>query len=345
VPDGVVVPVDAADTDLTGVGAAVVGALGDGALAVRSSAPTEDAAHASAAGQLVTVLGVVGPDRVDEAVRQVRASVRADRYRAYAGPAADRGTAVLVQRLVDADVAGVLFTSDPDRAGQPALVEAAHGFGESVVSGRVTPERYRVGPGGVVRWEPGAQGERLDRRGTGLVRSAVDPGPSALGDSAVREVVALGERARDVLRMPLDVEWARAGGRLWLLQARPVTARLTHVARARAGDGDLVGVGASGGIAVGPAQLVRGPADFDRVRPGDVLVCPWTEPAWTPLLGVVAAVVTETGGLLSHAAIVARERRVPAVVGVPGVLGALTDGAVVRVDGDAGTVHRVVPAR
>lgn len=346
VPDGVVVPVHVADPDLPGACAAAVAALGDGALAVRSSAPSEDAVHASAAGQLSTVLGVVGPAGVVEAVRQVRASVRSDRYRAYAGRAADPGTAVLVQRLVDADVAGVLFTADPARPGHPALVEAAHGLGEPVVSGRVTPERYRVATDGAVRWEPGRQDVRLDRRGTRLVRSAVDRrlrARPALDDAAVRQVVALGERARAVLGMPLDVEWALAGGHAWLLQARPVTARVPLGPGPQEGRAVLTGVAASAGTAVGPVRRVRGPADFGRVRPGDVLVCPWTDPAWTPLLGVVAAVVTETGGLLSHAAIVARERRVPAVVGVAGVLGALADGQVVRVDGAAGTVHRVAP--
>jgi pyruvate,water dikinase len=338
VPDGVVVPVDTADADLAGVGDAAVAALGAGAVAVRSSAPSEDAAHASAAGQLATVLGVVGPDRVAEAVRRVRASVRSDRYRAYAGRAADSATAVLVQHMVDADVAGVLFTAD---TGGPALVEAAHGLGEPVVSGWVIPDRFRVAAGGAVTWEPGTQQARLDRRGDRLVRSAVDPGGRTLDDAAVREVVALGERARAVLGVPLDVEWALAGGRLWLLQARPVTARLPRADGGGADGADLAGVGASGGTAVGPVRVVRGPADFGRVRPGDVLVCPWTAPAWTPLLGVVAAVVSETGGLLSHAAIVARERRVPAVVGVTGALGALADHEVVRVDGDAGTVRRV----
>lgn len=342
VPAGVVLPVDLPDDDLVPVCGAVVAALGGGALAVRSSADSEDSVHGSAAGQLTTVLGVTGTGDLVAAVRRVRASVHAERYRAYAGDAADSGTAVLVQQLVDADVAGVLFTADPALPGGAALVEAGRGLGEPVVSGRVTPERYRVDADGVVRREPGRQDVRLDRRGDRLVASPVHPalrGRRTLEDRTVREVVALGDRAGALLGGPLDVEWALAGGRLRLLQARPVTAAVPGADPSAVPGGALAGVPASPGTAVGPVRVVRGPADFGRVRAGDVLVCAFTEPAWTPLLGVVAAVVTGTGGVLSHAAIVARERGVPAVVGVPGVLAALADGQVVRVDGGAGTVE------
>lgn len=342
VPAGVVLPVDLPDDDLATVCGAVVAALGGGALAVRSSAASEDSVHGSAAGQLTTVLAVTGTADLVAAVRRVRASVRSERYRAYAGEAADGGTAVLVQQLVDADVAGVLFTADPALPGGTALLEAGRGLGEPVVSGRVTPERYRVTAGGAVRWEPGRQDVRLDRRDDRLVTSPVAPalrGRRTLDDRTVREVVALGDRAGALLGGPLDVEWALAGGRLWLLQARPVTAAVPGAGPSTVPGGALVGVPASPGTAVGPVRVVRGPADFGRIRAGDVLVCAFTEPAWTPLLGVVAAVVTAAGGLLSHAAIVARERRVPAVVGVPGVLGAFADGQVVRVDGSAGTVE------
>ncbi len=101
----------------------------------------------------------------------------------------------------------------------------------------------------------------------------------------------------------------------------------------------LYGRPASAGTASGPARIVRGPEDFDHVRRGDVLVCRFTDPAWTPLFGVVAAVVTEVGGPLSHAAIVAREQRIPAVVGVTDATRLLPDGSRTLVDGTAGTVH------
>ncbi|MEU1394019.1 PEP-utilizing enzyme, partial [Nonomuraea sp. NPDC005730] len=102
--------------------------------------------------------------------------------------------------------------------------------------------------------------------------------------------------------------------------------------------GALVGTPGSRGAVTGTARIVRGPGDFARVLPGDVLVCPFTDPAWTPLLRIAAGVVTETGGVLSHAAIVAREHAIPAVLGVPDVTSRLRDGALVTVDGTAGTV-------
>lgn len=106
----------------------------------------------------------------------------------------------------------------------------------------------------------------------------------------------------------------------------------------------LRGRGGSAGHASGPARIVAGPSEFAQVRVGDVLVCRTTDPAWTPLFGRVAAVVTETGGMLSHAAIVAREQGIPAVLGVPGATARLTDGTMVDVDGRAGTIRWVPPA-
>ncbi|HSK22564.1 MAG TPA: PEP-utilizing enzyme [Egicoccus sp.] len=103
----------------------------------------------------------------------------------------------------------------------------------------------------------------------------------------------------------------------------------------------LTGTPGSAGKATGPARIVRGPDDFAPVHPGDILVCPFTDPAWTPLLRIVGGVVTETGGALSHAAIVAREQRIPAVLGVTGATSRIRDGSVVTVDGTAGTVVTV----
>lgn len=103
----------------------------------------------------------------------------------------------------------------------------------------------------------------------------------------------------------------------------------------------LTGTPGSGGTATGTARIVRGPGDFERVRPGDILVCPFTDPAWTPLLRVVAGVVTETGGVLSHAAIVAREQAIPAVLGIPDATSRLNDDTVITIDGTTGTVTSV----
>ncbi|MFE5290695.1 PEP/pyruvate-binding domain-containing protein [Isoptericola sp. NPDC056618] len=362
VPDGFVLPASLDHVDLR---AAVDGALDvlgrRSAVAVRSSATDEDGPRASAAGQYDTLLGVSGTDAVVEAVAACRASSTGPRATAYR--AATSGTparapsaadvAVVVQRLVDACAAGVLFTGDGR-----TVVEASWGLGESVAQGAVDPDRWTVADGRVVERRTGSKRTRVDRSPAGTTTRDVPPSDRdrpCLDDDIVLRLAALGHRVADLCGGPQDVEWAvDDAGTVWLLQARPVTAALPAGGRERAsGPGPraertpspahsdgvrLAGTGASGGRASGPARVVRGPDDFGAVRPGEVLVCRETDPAWTPLFGVVAAVVTETGGLLSHAAIVARELRLPAVLGAPAATAVLHDAGTVTVDGDAGTV-------
>ncbi|MEU7903519.1 PEP/pyruvate-binding domain-containing protein [Actinoplanes sp. NPDC049118] len=342
VPPGFVVPAAAYEQADDGPSAELVEEiaqalvrLGDGYVAVRSSASGEDTVDATAAGQHDTFLGVRGADQVAGAVRGCWASLwseRAVEYRRRRGDTGSPTIAVLVQRLVDADVAGVMFTGDDLR------LEASWGLGESVVGGRVTPDSWVVSGGEITHRALGAKKTRIDRAATSEVEPA-DRDRFCLADDEVTRLARLGREISELLGGPQDIEWAIAGSRIWILQARPVTSALP-AARAAAGEESaaLAGTPASPGTATGPAHVVRGPADFARVRPGDVLVCRTTDPAWTPLFGVVAAVVTETGGLLSHAAIVAREQGLPAVVAVPDATTALPDGATVEVDGSAGRV-------
>ncbi len=370
VPDGFVVPFDV--HELVGPGPAAgpgrsdvdvplprplveslaqgLRALGDPPVAVRSSASGEDTAQASAAGQHVSVLAVQGPDAVAHAVRACWASLHSPRATAYRRDGAqeapeDSTMAVLVQRLVDADASGVLFA--PAGPGSVSEIEASWGLGPSVVEGTVTPDSYRVRAEGTVEHTVGRKETRLDRRGPGAVARAVstqDQDRPVLDDATARRLARLGQRVVGALGRAQDIEWALASGNLWILQARPVTAALPSWSPGPAlpaeepGPGSLTGTPGSRGAATGPARIVRDPSDFSRVRPGDVLVCPFTDPAWTPLLRMAAGVVTETGGVLSHAAIVARERRIPAVLGVVGATATIPDGSIVRVDGSNGTV-------
>lgn len=323
----------------------ITGPAGDGYVAVRSSANTEDGTEASAAGQHNTFLAIHGPDQVVQAVRRCWASLWSERSVAYrghrSGGPADVAptTAVLVQRLVQADVAGVLFT------GAAARIEASWGLGESVVSGRVNPDGWLVTDGAIVHRAVGGKLSRTDRVGTQLLTRPVpsaDRNRPCLRDQDVLAIARIGQQIERLLGRPQDVEWAIADGQIWILQARPITADLPEppqVSPAPAPAGvELTGTPASPGQATGPVRHVESPDDFDRVRPGDILVCRTTDPSWTALFGVVAAVVTETGGLLSHAAIVAREYGLPAVVAAPGATTALRDGALVTVDGTSGRV-------
>ncbi|MFG1619682.1 PEP/pyruvate-binding domain-containing protein [Nonomuraea wenchangensis] len=315
-----------------------LGELGDPPVAVRSSAAHEDTGQASAAGQHDSFLGVRGARAVAEAVRACWASLFTSRALDYHRDAAgDRAMAVLVQRHLDAEVSGVLFTpADPH---DPIRIEASWGLGPSVVGGTVTPDAYRVAADGTVTRRLAHKRTRLDRRGTRLVTSDVPAAARdqpALDDATAGLLAELGKRIADVRGGPQDVEWAIADGRPWILQARPVTA--TPPAWPAPAAPGLTGTPGSRGVVTGTARIIRGPRDFARARPGDIIVCPFTDPAWTPLLRIAAGVVTETGGVLSHAAIVAREHGIPAVLGVPDATRTLHDDSTITIDGTNGTV-------
>lgn len=325
-----------------------LGRLGAPAVAVRSSATGEDSRQASAAGQYETTLAVHGLPAVAGAIRTCWASLlspRATAYRSRTGPAdldgEEPAMAVLVQRHVDADVSGVMFT--PTGVDGATAIESAWGLGAGVVAGTVPPDTSRVGADGTVTGTVADKRTRLDRIGTQLLTRDVpaeDRRRATLEEPVARELAALGGEVVETLGGPQDIEWAVADGGIWLLQARPITVAPPPVGTAsspRPGS-VLTGIPGSTGVATGTARTVRSPDDFPRVRPGDILVCPFTDPAWTPLLRLAGGVVTETGGALSHAAIVAREYGIPAVLGLPGALTSIPDGAAVTVDGTTGAV-------
>lgn len=360
VPDGFVVPFVAYRAARSDPGFSVPEALrealtrhlvelGDPSVAVRSSAADEDTAGASGAGQYESVLAVHGAQAVAEAIRVCWASsssARATGYRRHQGSGAVDGEpdmAVLVQRLIDADVSGVMFT--PTQPEDGTRIEASWGLGLSIVGGTVTPDTYEVAPDGSIRRTIADKTTRLDRNrnSTGVTVRAVPERQqtlSTLDDAAVTTLAALGRRIAALLGQPQDIEWAIADGQPWILQARPITASLPALpAKAPATEGAwLTGAPGAHGVATGVARVLHSPSEFARVQPGDIVICPYTDPAWTPLFRVAAAVVTETGGVLSHAAIVAREHGIPAVLGVPQATARIRDGARITVNGSEGTV-------
>jgi pyruvate,water dikinase len=307
----------------------------------------EDSATASFAGQLETVLGVRSLDEVLAALRRCAASPHTDRarsYRAHLDLDDEPAAPVLVQELIEADHAGVLFTRDPRTGADAVVINASWGLGESVVSGTVVPDEVIVTPpADTVRVTVGAKQTRLDLREHGLVRTPVPEPDRARGcvtPDEVPDLVALGRRCENLFGRAQDVEWAVRDERIWLLQARPITALGAPIPAGGRGSAPplVTGVPSSPGRAWGPARLVRSVDDFSRVRRGDILVCRTTDPAWTPLFRLTAAVVTETGGILSHAAIVAREFGIPAVVGADEAMTSLPEGVPVTVDGTLGTI-------
>ncbi len=360
VPDGFVVPFAAYRAARSSAGFSVfealrealarhLGELGDPLVAVRSSAADEDTAGASAAGQYESVLAVRGAQAVAEAIRVCWASSSSERATGYRGHldggAVDRepDMAVLVQRMIDADVSGVMFT--PTRPEDSTRIEASWGLGVSIVGGRVTPDTYEVATDGSIRRTLAHKTTRFDRThdSTGVAVYDVPERQQTLptlDDAAASTLTTLGRRIAGLLGQPQDIEWAIADGQAWILQARPITASLPPAsAQTPTPEGaSLVGSPGAHGVVTGVARVLHSPSEFARVRPGDIVICPYTDPAWTPLFRVAAAVVTETGGVLSHAAIVAREHGIPAVLGVPQATTRIRDGAQITVNGTEGTI-------
>lgn len=213
------------------------------------------------------------------------------------------------------------------------------------MGGTITPDTYEVGAAGSIAHVVGSKKTRIDldaeRGGVTTTMAAADQQRArALDDRLVKTLAGLGSRIAEILGGPQDVEWAVTEDAVWVLQARPITARLpaTRLSTSPLPPRALQGTPGAHGTVTGGARIVRGPSDFQAVQPGDIVICPYTDPAWTPLFSIAAGIVTETGGALSHAAIVAREYGIPAVLGVPDALNLIENGSQVTIDGTAGTI-------
>jgi pyruvate,water dikinase len=335
--------------------------LGAGPVAVRSSATAEDTATASFAGMNETYLNVEGPGDVVAAVRSCWASLFGARtvfYRARRGlPQTEMEIAVVVQRQIVSTRAGVMFTIDPAGGRDDRLViEGAPGLGEAVVSGAVSPDRFVVGKASLEVLEREIKRKELVIEATagGGTRtrpaSAAEQMDAALSEAEVRELAELGVRIEGHYGRPQDTEWAfDEDGTAWILQSRPITtaspAPGTDDGPPTASDGNresevlVHGLGAAPGHATGPVRVIGAASDAHALSEGEVLVAHMTTPDWVPLMRRAAAIVTDSGGMTCHAAIVARELGVPCVVGASDATEQLEDGLLVTVDGRTGEVH------
>jgi pyruvate,water dikinase len=333
---------------------------GEPAVAVRSSATAEDTASASFAGMNETFLNVRGDDAVLDAVRRCWASLFGARtiyYRARRGlPQADMDIAVVVQRQVDATRAGVMFTIDPASGRDDRLViEGALGLGEAVVSGAVSPDRYVVEKRalGLIAREVRHQELVVERASDGGTAerpaTAEEADATVLAAGEIRELARLGTEIERHYGAPQDTEWAiDPEGGVWILQSRPVTAVGGDTAPAgpvvgpssRDGAGHVLlrGLGAAPGTASGSARIVGSLDDAATLADGEVLVAHMTAPDWVPLMRRAAAIVTDSGGMTCHAAIVSRELGIPCVVGTRSATQDLRDGDLVTVDATNGQI-------
>ncbi|WP_068269412.1 phosphoenolpyruvate synthase [Aldersonia kunmingensis] len=324
-------------------------------VAVRSSAPAEDAADTSFAGIHDSFTDVGGVDELIDAIRKCWASLWSERALTYRGVRSvtdEPSIAVVVQRMVDSEVSGVAFTADP-RTGDldRIVIEAASGLGEVVVGGQVEPDTYVLSKPDfrVVSEHIGSQSFAItvdnDREQSREIPLA-DRGKRHLTGERLRRLAELVTSVEHHYGAPQDVEFAFVGDDLWLVQTRPITTleslpegAVSSEPREPAGAPLLHGLGASPGRASGRVRILHSVAEAARVGEGDVLVATMTRPDWLPVLRRAAAIVTDGGGITCHAAIVGRELGRPVVVGSRDGTTTLVDGDVVTVDGSTGVVY------
>jgi pyruvate, water dikinase len=344
--------------------------------AVRSSATAEDLPDASFAGQQETFLNVVGIDQVLHKMKEVFASLYNDRaisYRVHKGFAhADVALSAGVQRMVRSDLgaAGVMFTIDTESGFKDVVfITSSYGLGETVVQGAVNPDEFYVhkptlaaGKHAIIRRNLGSKlikmefASAADRAASGQLVTTVDTAPEqrnrySLSDADVTELARYALIIEKHYGRAMDIEWGKDGadGKLYILQARPETVKSQQEGKVEQryklkSTGTVLAEGRAIGqkIGTGPVRIVHSLADMDTVQPGDVLVTDMTDPNWEPVMKRASAIVTNRGGRTCHAAIIARELGVPAVVGCGDATEVLKDGALVTVacsEGDTGYIY------
>ncbi len=344
--------------------------------AVRSSATAEDLPDASFAGQQETFLNVVGIEEVLHKMKEVFASLYNDRaisYRVHKGFAhADVALSAGVQRMVRSDLgaAGVMFTIDTESGFEDVVfITSSYGLGETVVQGAVNPDEFYVhkpmlkaGKRAVIRRNLGSKLIQMEfsspeeKKASGhLVKTTDVPtelrNRYSLTDAEVEQLAQYALVIEQHYGRPMDIEWGKDGndGLLYILQARPETVKSQQKGQSELryklkGHGTVLAHGRAIGqkIGTGPVRLVHNISEMDKVQPGDVLVTDMTDPNWEPVMKRASAIVTNRGGRTCHAAIIARELGIPAVVGCGDATEHLKDGTLVTVscaEGDTGHIY------
>lgn len=328
--------------------------LGKSLVAVRSSATAEDLPDASFAGQQATYLNIKGENNLLIAVRDCWASLftaRAIFYREQNKIAHDQvKISVIVQKMVQSDVSGVMFTIDPvTNDKERIIVEAVWGLGEFIVGGSVVPDTYVVQKDtfSILSKQVSDQSVQLTKQGDKTMEIEVPKNKidvQKLTDEQIIKIAKIGQKLQEHYYHPQDVEWAREDGELYIVQTRPVT---TVDKKRSKKQGDLAiaeapiltGSPASPGVGTGTVKILKSPKEIDKVKSGDVLVAKMTSPDYVPAMKRAEAIVTDEGGQTSHAAIVSRELGIPCVVGTKEATKRLKDNQVISVDGSKGNIY------
>lgn len=323
-------------------------------VAVRSSATAEDLPGASFAGQQETFLNVHGDANLIEKVKEAWASLftaRAIFYRSTNHFDHFKiGIAIPVQKMIESEKSGILFTIDPvtnDKS--KVVIEAIYGLGEMIVQGAVTPDHYEVDKksGVIINKDVHIQEKKMRKKGTENENVQLDRkegGKQKLTDIEIQSLAKIGQNLEKHYYFPQDSEWAIENNVIYIVQTRPVTttgkiSEKTFSQNARAvliAKGDA----ASPGVASGPVKILSNAKQIGKISTGDILVAEQTNPDYVPAMRKAVGIVTERGGRTSHAAIVSRELGIPAVVGVHNIRSLVKDGLVMTVNGSTGEIFK-----
>ncbi len=322
-------------------------------VAVRSSATTEDLAEASFAGQQDTYLNIKGNNDLLKHVKKCFASLftsRATYYRNKKGfTHGEASLAVVVQKMINADKSGVVFSKDPTYNNDNVIIEAVFGLGEGIVSGQITPDKYVVSKGlDVLKKEIKIKSKAITRDSSGTqIKKKLSEEKSkeqVLNNHEIKKVAELALRLEDHYDKPQDIEFAVESGEIYIVQSRPITTMGRRVEEKASssinGEVILEGMAASPGIAAGNVKLIEKMEDLKKINKGDILVTGMTNPDMVVTMQKCSAIVTDEGGMTAHAAIVSREMGIPCIVGTGKATEVLKDEQEITVDGYFGKVYK-----
>lgn len=319
-------------------------------VAVRSSATAEDLAEASFAGQQETFLNVKGKSELITSIKKCFASLftaRATYYRHKKGFEKTKvSLAVIVQRMIDSEKSGVIFSKDPTNKTDDIIIEAVFGLGEGIVSGRITPDKY------VISQELEITDKHISEKKVAITRdsgggqtivklSEEKSRQQVLREHEIKRLAEISLKLEEHYKKPQDIEFGIEGNNIYILQTRAVTTRGEKIGEGKI-EGEIIlsGLGASPGIGSGKVRIIKDLADLDKIQTGDILVTVMTNPDMVVTMQKSAAIITDEGGLTAHAAIVSREMGIPAVVGTREATEKLKDGELVTVDGTSGKIYK-----
>jgi len=320
-------------------------------VAVRSSATAEDLANASFAGQQDTYVNIKGNEELLKSIKKCFASLFTSRARYYRHKKGFEHSkvslAVVVQKMVDSDKSGVIFSKDPSFKNDHIIIEAVFGLGEGIVSGTITPDKYIISK----------DLEILDKKISDK-KIAITRGPKGeketiklkeekskqqvLKDHEIIKLSEIALRLEKHYKKPQDIEFAIEGEEIAIVQTRPITTIGKRIEKAKEIKGEVIltGLAASPGIAFGKIKIIKNLEDLKKIVKGDVLVTKMTNPDMVVTMQKCAAIVTDEGGLTAHAAIVSREMGIPCVVGTQEATIKLKEGEIITVDGSTGKIYK-----